>query len=218
MNLQTMATSSYRQAIRARAHLEPDLRYLEAFLNDNRMGNQACQNRSTIIRTGVLLDRVAGRWIQRAQSSSCHTWEPAAGSDFQAIILDYLDSESIEYLGHNLELDPQFFSNHLSGCEQHYTGDWVKSRMTAAAYLQSARRNSRYTSFDYRRAYPIYSETNFGAFDNERIQKCGLLRSYHVATAAEVILQHERFSIAWFPGSKSRSVGRDNTQAFQSVL
>lgn len=137
--------------IRARIAAEPDLGYLENFLSDNRNGNSACHNRATLARTAVLLDRTGGKWTRRAPDLDCRNWGPVPGADGQAILLDFLDTETVEYLCCELDLDPRVFHAHVAGCEQHYTGDWTKSEFTVEPCLRSIRRNLRFISADFRR-------------------------------------------------------------------
>lgn len=203
-----MASLTYRQIITDKLGEHPELSYLEHFLNDNRMGNNACQNRTTISHNAILLDRTNGKWIERARNQDFRSWEPSEGADGQAIVLDYLDSEIIQYLGLQFDLDPQVFQTHLAGCEQHYTGDWAKHDLTSAPCLRSTRRSAQFFSIDYRRPYVVRDDTNIANFNHNRIQRCSLLRSYHWTKRAEVLLEHERYSIAWFPGKDGRRIGQ----------
>lgn len=203
-----MASLTYRQMITEKLGEHPELGYLEGFLNDNRMGNKACQNRSTLSRNAILLDRIKGTWIERAPNLEVRSWEPSKGADGQAIVLDYLDSETIQYLGLQLNLDPQLFHTHLAGCEQHYKGYWAKNHLTSAPCLRSTRRSAQFFSTDYRRPYVVRDDTGVTNFDHNRKQRCSLLRSYHETKRAEVLFEHERYSIAWFPGKDGRKIGQ----------
>lgn len=193
-------TSPYRDLIRTRTAAELDLRYLENFLNDNRNGNSVCHNRATLARTAVLLDRAGGKWTRRPRNLDCRTWGPVTGADGQAIILDFLDTEAIEYLGREFGLDPRVFQAHLAGCEQHYTGDWTKSQYTVAPCLRSIRRDLRFISVDFRRPYSVLDDNSLKTFDQARKQTCSLLRSHHLLEGTDVLFEHERYTIAWFPG------------------
>lgn len=124
-----------------------------------------------------------GEWTERPQNLDCSTWEPANGVDGQAIVLDYLDTETIEYLGRELELDPRLFQAHLAGCEQHHTGDWAPSEFTVAPYLQSLRRKSHFVTVDYRRPYSAPNDSSLAIFNDTRIQTCSVLRSHHLLEA-----------------------------------
>ena len=203
-----MASPTYRQIVTDAVGEHPELAYLECFLNDNRMGNDACQNRTTLSHNTILLDRTNGKWTERARNQDFRSWEPSDGADGQAFVLDYLDSETIQYLGLQFDLDPRFFQTHLAGCEQHYTGDWAKHDLTSAPCLRSTRRSAQFFSIDYRRPYVVRDDANIANFNYNRIQRCSLLRSYHWTKRAEVLLEHERYSIAWFPGKGGRRIGQ----------
>ena len=199
-----MPSSSYRETIRNHVTTQPDLRYLQRFLENNRWANSACQNRSKLAHTAVVLDRKKGEWTERPQNLDCSTWEPANGVDGQAIVLDYLDTETIEYLGRELELDPRLFQAHLGGCEQHHTGDWAPSEFTVAPYLQSLRRKSHFVTVDYRRPYSAPNDSSLAIFNDTRIQTCSVLRSHHLLGGANTLFEHERYSVAWFAGNNKR--------------
>ena len=204
----TMASLTYRQMVTDKLGEHPELGYLERFLNDNRMGNNACQDRSTLSHNSILLDRIKGTWIQRARNLEVRSWEPREGADGQAIVLDYLDSQTIQYLGLQLNLDPQLFQTHLAGCEQHYKGYWAKNDLASPPCLRSTRRSAHFVSIDYRRPYVVRDDAGIAHFDYNRIQRCSLLRSYHWTKRAEVLFEHERYSIAWFPGKDGRKIGQ----------
>ena len=192
-------TSPYRDLIQTRTAAEPDLRYLENFLNDNRNANSVCDNRATLARTAVLLDRTGGKWTRKPRNLDCRTWGPVAGADGQAILLDFLDTKTVEYLCSEFDLDPRVIQAHLAGCEQHYTGDWTKSEFTVAPCLRSIRRNSRFISVDFRRPYSVLDANSLKAFDHARKQTCSLLRSHHLLEGADVLFEHERYTIVWCP-------------------
>lgn len=203
-----MASLTYRQMVTDKLGEHPELAYLERFLNDNRMGNGACRNRSTLNHNAILLDRIKGAWIERARNLDIQSWKPSEGADGQAIVLDYLDSETIEYLGLQFDLDPQLFQTHLAGCEQHYEGYWAKHDLTAALCLRSIKRKAQFVSIDYRRPYVVRDDKGVADFDYNRVQRCSLLRSYHWNGRAEVLFQHERYSIAWYPGKDGQEIGQ----------
>lgn len=203
-----MTFPSYRQIVREKLGDNPGLTYLANFLNDNRMGNFACQNRSTLSRNARTLDRRNGSWVERTWNQETRLWESSEDADGQAIIIDYLDSDAVEYLGLRFDLDPQVFQTHLAGCEQHYTGDWAKHDSTSAPCLRSSRRSAHFVSFDYRRPYNMRDDTSVAIFNQDRIQKCSLLRSYHWTRTAEALFQHERYSIAWCPRKGGDKTGK----------
>lgn len=182
--------------MRTRTAAGPDLRYLERFLTDNRNGNSVCLNRATLARTAVLLDRTGGKWTRRPRNLDCRTWGPVTGADGQAILLDFLDTETVEYICREFDLDPRVFQAHLAGCEQHYTGDWSKSQYTVAPCLRSIRRNLRFISIDFRRPYSVPDDNSFKAFDYTRKQTCNLLRSHHLLEGTDVLFEHERYTVA----------------------
>lgn len=200
-------TSTYRRMVRNKLGENPGLRYLRAFLDDNRMGNWACENRSTLSRNAVLLDRKNGEWFERAPNRDIQSWGPDSDTEGQAFIIDYLDSEVIQDLGSRFDLDPRLFQTHLAGCEQHYTGDWQPNYLTSAPCLRSSKRAACFVSFDYRRPYVMRRDASVATFKNNRIKKCSLLRSYHETKTAEALFAHERYSVAWFPGKKGQRPG-----------
>ena len=202
-----MASLTYRQMVQDKLGEHPELGYLEFFLNHNQRGNYAFQNRSMLSHNAVILDRTNGTWIERARNLEIRSWEPSKGADGQAIVLDYLDSETIEYLGLQLNLDLQPFQTHLAGCEQHYRGYWAKNDLTSPPCLRSTRRSAQFVSIDYRRPYVVRDDTDIDNFDDNRMQRCSLLRSYQLTERAEVLFEHERYSIALFPGKDGREIG-----------
>ena len=203
-----MASSTYRQIVTNSLGKHPELRYLERFLNDNRKGNEVCQDRATLYHNAILLDRINGQWVPRSQNQDFRSWEPSEGADGQAIVLDYLDTETIEYLGLRFDIDPQFFQAHLAGCEQHYRGGWAPSHLTSAPCLRSTRRRAQFFSIDYRRPYIVRYDPKLANFEYYRTQRCSLLRSHHRIEREEVLFEHERYSIAWFPGTDERRIGQ----------
>ena len=203
-----MASLTYRKAAKNNLGENPGLRYLVSFLDNNGMGNSACQDRSKISRNAVVLDNRNGTWTRRACSPETQTWEPIGDADGQAIIVDYLDTEVIEYLGSRFDLDPEFFQTHLAGCEQHCSGDWTRSDLSSPPCLRSRRRYGNFVSFDYRRPYQTRDDTSVAKFNHNRLQRCSLLRSYHWARKAEALFQHERYSVAWFPGKGEQNKGQ----------
>ena len=206
-----MTSTTYRQTLRNRIGKHPELTYLAGFLDDSRMGNWACQNRSTLVRNAIVLDRTKGSWNENHQYQNTQSWEPCKGADGQAIIVDYLDSEAIQYLGSRFDLDPQVFQTHIAGCEQHYKGDWDESDLTSAPCLRSTKRSAHFVSFDYRRPYVVPDNTSIAdfkdKFNHKRIRSCSLLRSYHWAETAKAFFQHERYTIAWFAGIEGETLG-----------
>ena len=182
--------------------------YLARFLDDSRIGNSACQSRSTLIRNAIVLDRINGSWNERVQSQDTQSWGPSQDADGQAIILDYLDPEAVDYLGSRFDLDPQFFQTHMAGCEQHYSGFWARSEYTSAPCLPSTKRSASFVSFDYRRPYVVQDDTSVAVFNHNRIRRCSLLRSYHWMGTAEALFEHERYTIAWIPEIEGQRPGQ----------
>lgn len=202
--------NDYRNIVRSRIARQPQLRYLESFITNNDLGNNVCQDRRTLVQSTVVLDRIGGIWYERARPSASRFWEELPNADGQAIVLSYLDSESIEKLGQEFSLDPQFFQSHLAGCEQHYTGDWSTSEHTAAPCLRSSRQKGNFITVDYRRPYDVSNPSRIEIFNHNRMQRCSLLRSFHLTLGSNVLFHHERYSVAWFSGNSSRKTGQKN--------
>lgn len=199
MNLQ-----SSNEYLESKLGNEPQVRYLKRFIDDDRMGNSACQNRQTLSRCVSILDRNGAGWFQRPASSELSSWSALPNSDGQAIILEYLDPETIKGLMLEFSLAPEFFQTHLAGCEQHHTGTWKTSNLTTAPCLRSSRRLAGFFSTDYRRTYEVPEKRSIAIFDYTRKQRCSLLRSFHLTEGSTVLFQHERYSVAWFAGNPRR--------------
>lgn len=200
-----MSLNDYRDTVRSQLRRRPQLRYLESFITNNYLGNSACQDRRTLAQSVIVLDRIGGVWEERA--TTLKFWEPLPNADGQAIVLDYLDSNSIERLGQEFSLDPQFFQSHLAGCEQHYSGDWATSDLTAPSCLRSSRQKGNFITVDYRRTYDVSSSVRSESFNHSRKQRCSLLRSFHLTLGSNVLFHHERYSVTWFSGNSRRVTG-----------
>lgn len=202
-----MSTYSYKDAVRSRLRQQPQLKYLESFMTNDRLGNSACRDRSTIARSAIVLDRIGDVWIERSERSILDFWKPLPNSDGQAIILNFLDYEAIEGLGQEFSLSPEFFQSHLAGSEQHHSGDWATSDLTAPPCLRSSRHQGNFFTIDLRRPYDVSNSIKFESFNHLRKQRCGLLRSFHFTKGSEVLFHHERYSVAWFMGDSRRQIG-----------
>lgn len=202
-----MSTSIYRDTIRSKLRQEPQLKYLESFVTNDRLGNSVCRDRSTIARSVVVLDRIGNAWIERSNASTLEFWKPVPNASGQAIVLNYLDSEAIEGLGQEFSLGPEFFQTHLAGSEQHHTGDWATSDLTAPPCLRSSRRRANFFTIDFRRTYDVSNLSKMAIFNHARKQRCSLLRSFHLTKDSEVLFHHERCSVAWFVGNTKRQTG-----------
>lgn len=176
-------------------------------MTNDRLGNSVCRDRSTIARAVVVLDRIGNVWVERSKTSTLEFWKPLLNADGQAIILNHLNSEAIEGLGQEFSLGPEFFQSHLAGSEQHHTGDWATSDLTAAPCLRSSRRQANFFTIDYRRTYDVSSPSKMAIFDHARKQRCSLLRSFHLTKDSDILFHHERFSVAWFTGNSHRQIG-----------
>lgn len=199
----------YRNTVRSQLRRKPQLRYLESFITNNLLGNSVCQDRRTLAQSIIVLDRVGEVWLERARPSTLRFWEELPNSSGQAIILDFLDSESIEKLGQEFSLDPHFFQSHLAGCEQHHSGDWAISDLTAALCLRSSRQKGNFITIDYRRPYNVSNSSKLENFNYNRKQRCSLLRSFHLTLGSNVLFHHERYSVAWFAGNSRRTTGKN---------
>lgn len=202
-----MSISAYKDAVRSRLSQQPQLKYLESFMTDDRSGNTACRDRSKIARSAMVLDRIGDVWIERSERSTLDFWKPQPNSNGQAIILNYLDSEAIEGLGQEFSLLPEFFQSHLAGSEQHRSGDWATSDLTAPPCLRSSRHQGNFFTTDLRRPYDVSSTSKLESFNYLRKQRCSLLRSFHLTKGSDFLFHHERYSVAWFTGDSRRQIG-----------
>lgn len=202
-----MSTDTYKDEIRTRLRHQPQLKYLESFITDDRLGNNACRDRSTITRSAIVLDRIGDVWIERSEELTLDFWKPQPNSNGQAIILNYLDSEAIEGLGHEFSLSPEFFQSHLAGSEQHYSGDWATSDLTVPPCLRSSRRQGNFLNIDIRRPYEVSNASKLESFNYLRKKRCSLLRSFHLTKGSKFLFHHERYSVAWFVGDARRKIG-----------
>ncbi|MCJ1263080.1 hypothetical protein MMC22_002950 [Lobaria immixta] len=202
-----MSAYAYKDAVRSRLRQQPQLKYLESFMTNDRLGNSVCRDRSSIARSAIVLDRVGDVWIERSERSTVDFWKPLPNSDGQAIILNYLDSEAIEGLGQEFSLSPEFFQSHLAGSEQHHSGDWATSDLTAPPCLRSSRRQGNFFIIDLRRPCDVSSSSKLESFNYHRKQRCSLLRSFHLTNGSDVLFHHERYSVAWFMGDPRRRIG-----------
>lgn len=202
-----MSTYAYKDEVRSRLRQKPQLKYLESFMADDRLGNSICRDRSTIARSAIVLDRINDVWIERSERSTLDFWKPQPNSHGQAIILNYLDSEAIERLGQEFSLSPEFFQSHLAGSEQHHSGDWATSDLTAPPCLRSSRRQGNFFTIDLRRPYDVSSTSKLGTFNYLRKQRCSLLRSFHLTKGSDFLFHHELYSVAWFMGDSRRQIG-----------
>lgn len=204
----TMSSSTYKNDVRSRLRNEPQLKYLESFLTNERLGNSTCRDRSTLARSAIVLDRVGDVWTERSPAStSLPFWKPMPNASGQAIVLNYLDSEAIEGLGQEFLLAPELFQSHLAGCEQHHSGDWATNDLTAPPCLRSSHQHGNFFAIDLRRTYDVSSSSKMSIFNHARKQRCSLLRSFHLASNARVLFHHERYSVAWFNGDSRRQIG-----------
>lgn len=204
----TMSSSTYKNDVRSRLRNEPQLKYLESFLTNERLGNSTCRDRSTLARSAIVLDRVGDVWTERSPAcTSLPFWKPMPNASGQAIVLNYLDSEAIEGLGQEFLLAPELFQSHLAGCEQHHSGDWATSDLTAPPCLRSSHQHGNFFAIDLRRTYDVSSSSKMSIFNHARKQRCSLLRSFHLASNARVLFHHERYSVAWFNGDSRRQIG-----------
>lgn len=199
-----MSLQTANEGIKSKIGHESQLRYLRRFIEDDRLGNSACQNRQTLSRSISVWDRNGAGWVERPASSNVSAWSALPNSSGQAIILEYLDSEAIKGLMLEFPLAPEFFQTHLAGCEGHRTGRWTTSDLTTAPCLRSSRQHGNFLNIDYRRPYEVPEKSNIELFDYARKQRCSLLRSFHLTEGATVLFQHERFTVAWFKGDTRR--------------
>lgn len=199
-----MTLQSSNENLESRLGHNSQMIFLKRFIEHGHLGNSACYNRQTLSRSVTVLDRTGASWTQRTASSEQSFWSALPNSDGQAIILEYLDAEAIKGLMLEFSLAPEFFKTHLAGCEQHYTGSWAPSDMTTAPCLRSSGQVASFFSIDYRRPYDAPERLSTEIFDHTRIQRCSLLRSFHIAERSTVLFQHERYSVAWFAGDSRR--------------
>lgn len=203
-----MSSSTYKNDIRSRLRNEPHLKYLESFLTNERLGNSSYRDRSTLARSAIVLDRFGDLWTERSPvSTRLPFWKAMPNASGQAIVLNYLDSEAIEGLGEEFLLAPEFFQSHLAGCEQHHSGEWATSDLTAPACLRSSHQHGNFFAIDLRRTYDVSSDSKISIFNHARKQRCSLLRSFHLTSNAHVLFHHERYSVVWFKGDPRRPIG-----------
>ena len=202
-----MTTHTYRDVVRNYLRKNPHLKYLESFITNDRLGNNVCQNRATLTKSVLVLDKIGSGWEERPQASSLRFWERRPNADAQAIILDFLDSNTIQELGTEFAISPEVFQTHLAGSEQHFKGAWDASPLTSANCLRSVRQRENFFSIDYRRPYHVPNDATFEYFDASRKQRCSLLRSFHWTPGVDVLFHHERFTVAWFAGNSTRQQG-----------
>ena len=185
---------------------EPRLRYLDAYIRDPRWGNDAPSERKCITKNARVLKRQGDRWVKREWDAHRQPWEDQSTADGFVIIMDYLDSESVISLA-RLGIDVNVFAAHIDCCEQHYTGRWNRSKMSLPPYLRGECNDLNFVCHDYRRPYVVDSARDLAVLMGSQRQRCSLLRSDHLLRAADVVLLHERCTVAWTPKSGTRAFG-----------
>jgi hypothetical protein len=189
----------YIDRVEALVGTQPQLELLWSFLKDERWGNNACRDRRSLLKDVKVLGHTSAGWVSEVQNPECASLQPVDKADRHAIVLNYLDSHLVAMLGVMFEIDPEFFYSHLAGCEQHFTGEWHPSRLTAAAPLLSTRLQAPFFVIDFRRLYACDASDDdldrLREYDDQRIQTCSILRSFHVTSFSTKIFGHERFSV-----------------------
>lgn len=204
-----MTSHNSDESLESKLGRDPQMKYLSRFIENGQWGNNACDDRQTLSRYVVVLDRFGGRsWTRRTSATlsepNSNFWSALPHSDGQAIILDYLDPEAIKGLMAEFSLPPEFFKSHLGSSEQHFAGWWAPSDLTTAPCLRSAGQAGGFFSVGYRRPYDILDGSDVEVFDHARRQRCSLLRSFHKTDGSPVLFQHEMYSVAWFAGNSRR--------------
>ena len=202
-----MTSQNSQESLDSKLSRDPQMKYLQRFIENGHLGNSACYDRQTLSRSVVILDKIGHSWTRRTttfSSAAPNFWSALPDSDGQAIILDYLDPEAITGLMAEFSLAPEFFKTHLGSCEQHYTGWWAPSDLTTAPCLRSSGQVAGFFSVGYRRPYDIPEGSNVRNFDHARKQQCSLLRSFHKTEGSTVLFHHEVYSVAWFAGNSRR--------------
>ena len=196
----------YSTDIRKRFATEPKLKYLNALIQNPRLGNNSIDSRHRLASDVVVLERKENGWHNREWKIGHQPWDGADSARSYAIIMNYLDLEALQSMV-ALGIDVRAFQAHIDGCEQHYTGTWWPSNLTSPPYLRTERYQSRFVSFDYRRRYTIKDASDFAAFDLSRKERSRLLRSHHLARSADALFEHERCTIAWKQADDDASTG-----------
>ena len=184
------------------AQQESQLRFFEHFKTHKNAGNRAIHNTRTLTHNAVVLRRKKGDWSIDRQSN--RFWEIERDTDAHVIILNYLDIEAIYKLQEQFQFPSELFATHLEKCEQHCSGDWSPSSFTSEPFLPSTSYRKNYISLDYRRPHDLGQLGAFERFEDGRVQRCHLLRSFHRAKDARSLYHHERLSMAWTQTQQSQ--------------
>lgn len=177
------------------AQQEPQLRFLRHFQENEYAGNLAVADPRTLARNAIVLLRGKDGWSIIRQPTSLMQVE--TDTKARVIILDFLDPEAIRVLQEHSHFPSELFATHLEKCEQHCTGSWKASHFTSELFLPSISHGKSFVSLDYRRPCDMRQPGSFEEFEQGRIGRCHLLRSFHLAKHSRCLYHHERLSMAW---------------------
>lgn len=193
-------TNAYLERVEQQCRFRPYLNIVAAFIRNDHSSNSACADRTTISKNVTVFGRTTSGWIRGPKPVSVGDVDRIPSADMHVIILDYLDSQMVTFLGMEFGIDPGFFYNHLAGSEQHHSGIWWPSDMSRAPPVLSERLEASTFSVTFRRCYTGTSDPKDKAkyllgFDKRRIDTCSILRSFHRSQLSKRIFGSERLTV-----------------------